>query len=65
MVAGVADAGEIEMGERIFKVQTSSCKVSQSRGYNVQYGDYSWYGAYMKVAKRVDLKSSHHKIKHL
>ena len=41
MVAGVADAGEIEMGERIFKVQTSSCKVSQSRGYNVQYGDYS------------------------
>ena len=34
-------------------------------GCNVQHGDYSYQSctAYLKVAKRADLKSSHHKKK--
>ena len=36
-----------------------------SGGYSVQHGDYSQKhcSAYLEVAKRIDLKSSHHKKK--
>ena len=53
-----------KMGEGGQKVRTSSYKKSKSWGCNVQHGDYSWYcTAYLKVAKRVNLESSHHKKK--
>ena len=45
------------------RVQTSSCKMSKFWASNVQHGDYSqqYCIMYLKVAKRVDLKCSHHK----
>lgn len=44
-------------------VQTSSYKLNKSWGCTVQRGDYSsqYCVVYLKVSKRVDLKSSHHK----
>lgn len=41
------------------KVPTSSFKLNKSWGCDVQHGDHR--SAYSKVAKRVSLKSSHHK----
>lgn len=43
------------------KVQTLSYKISQSQGCNAHHGDYSYniVIAYLKVAQRVHLKSSH------
>ena len=51
------------MGEDSQKGQTSNQKKYKPRGCNVQQGDYSkqCFIAYLKVAKRIDLKSSHHK----
>ena len=50
------------MGEGNQNVQTSSSKINKSQECNVQRGDYSEYcNAYLKVSKRVDLKSYHHK----
>ena len=48
-----------EMSEGGQNSQTSSYKVNRSWGYNLQYGDYVYrYCVYLKVAKKVDLKSS-------
>ena len=54
-----------EMGERHQKVRTSSSKTNKSRGCQGMPGDCSseYRSAYSKVAKRVGLKSSHHKKK--
>ena len=51
------------MGEGGKKVQTSSDMINNLWGFNVQLGGYSsrYCIIYLKVAKRVDLKSSHHK----
>lgn len=43
-----------KMGEGGQKIQTSNFKVSKSWGCNIRHGDL------MKVAKRADLKSTHH-----
>ena len=50
------------MCEGIQKVETSSYKINRFWGCNVQHGDYSqqYCIAYLKVARRVDLKSAHH-----
>ena len=54
------------MGEGDPKAQTSSHNINKSRGCNVQHGGYSSYCvAYLKVAKKIDLKSSHHKKKYV
>lgn len=52
----------VEVGR---KVPTFSYKTSKSWGHNVGYGDYSfqYYVVYLKVPKRVNLKSFHHKKK--
>ena len=53
-----------KMGEGGQKVQISSYKINKSWGCDVQHGDCNTIIvliAYLKVAKRVDLKSSHHK----
>ena len=52
-----------ELGEGGKKVQTSSDMINNLWGFNVQLGGYSsrYCIIYLKVAKRVDLKSSHHK----
>ena len=54
-----------EMGEKGQKVEISSYKMSKSWGCNVQHGDYSqeYCIVYLKVARGVDLKSSHHQKK--
>lgn len=46
-------------GER---VQSVSCKMNKFRGSNGQHGDCSQQYSliYLKVAKRIDLKYSHH-----
>ena len=51
------------MGERGQKIQTSSYKTNKCWGCTVQHGDYNFKYciAYLKVAKRVDLKSYHKK----
>lgn len=51
-----------QMGERCQKVQTFSCKISKSWGFNIRFGKYSYYYsiAYLKVARR-DLKTSQHR----
>ena len=66
MVAG--EWGRGEGGQR--KVQTSRCKINKFWGYNVQNSDYNMHRiehctVYLKVAKGVDLKSSHHSEKKL
>ena len=50
-----------KMGEGGQKVQSSSYKINKSWGCNIQHGNCSYYYciAYLKVAKRVDLKNSH------
>ena len=55
------------MGERGEKVQTSSYKINQPWECNVQHGDCSQQQCvvYLKVAKKVNLESSHHKKKNL
>ena len=52
-----------EIGEGGQKIQTSSYKINKSWACNVQHDDYSqqYCTVYLKVAKRGDLKSSHHK----
>ena len=52
-----------ELGEGGKKVQASSDMINSLWGFNVQLGGYSsrYCIIYLKVAKRVDLKSSHHK----
>ena len=45
------------MDEGVQKRQTSTYKIKKSWGRNVQHGDYSQHITYMKVAKRVDLRS--------
>ena len=59
--AKVRRMGEVE--ESVQGVQSSSYKMNKFWGCDVQHGDYCWKycTAYLKVAKRVDLKSSHHK----
>ena len=54
--------GVREMGEGGQRVQTSSYKMNKFRGCNIQHGDHSYQCCivYLKVAKRVSLKSSHH-----
>lgn len=49
------------MGEGGLKVHISSYQMSQSWRCRVKRGDYSerYCTVYLKVAKRVDLKSSH------
>ena len=51
-------------GESGQKVQTSSYKRNNSSVCNVQHGDYKYQycNVYWKVARKVDLKSSHQKI---
>ena len=41
-------------------------KINKSWGCNVQHGDYSqeYRRVYLKVAKRIDFKSSHHAHSH-
>ena len=53
------------MSEGGQKVQISRYKINKSWRCNIQHGDYSlqYRRAYLKDAKRVDLKSSHHKKK--
>lgn len=55
------------MGEGGQKVQTSAYKITKFWGFNVQHGDYSEQQCivYWKVAKRVDMKSSHRKKKNV
>ena len=46
------------------KVQTSNYKISKSWDCNVEHGDYSQYCiVYLNDAKKVNLKSSHHRKK--
>ena len=56
-----------EMGEGGQKVQNSSFEINKSWGYDVLHGDCSssCCVVYLKIAKRVDIKSSHHKKKKL
>ena len=42
-------------------VQISSFKISKSQGCNVQQVTTVNHPAYLKVARRVDIKSSHHR----
>lgn len=53
--------------EKPTKVQTSSCTTNESLGCDIQQDDYSLQPCvvYSKVAKRVELKCSHHKKKKL
>ena len=53
----------VKMGGGGQKVQTSTYKISNSWGYNVQHGDYITNPVYLKDSKRVNLESSHHKKK--
>ena len=55
--------GSTEMGEGSQKAQTSSYKINKSWGCNVQHGNYVNNDVYLKVFKRVDLKSAHLKKK--
>ena len=61
----VARAREGERGDAGQKVQTFSYKVSKFGGSNMRHGIYRqrYSTAYLKVAKRVGLKCSHHKQK--
>ena len=54
------------MGEGSQRVQTSNYKMNKCWGCNVQHGDYSqeYRRVYLKVAKRIDFKSSHHAHSH-
>lgn len=55
-----------EMGKGCQRIQTSNYKIKTFRGSNVQHDDYSEkliYLKYLKVAQRVDLKSSYHRPK--
>ena len=53
------------MGEGDQKLETSSCNINKSWGYNVHHSDYCQQYCFvcLKVAKTVDLKNSHHKNK--
>ena len=53
------------MGSGGQKAQTSIYKMNKSWRHNIQHDDYSlkYHDIYLKVAKRVDLKSFHHKKK--
>ena len=52
-----------KIGKGGHEVQTSSYKINQFRGYNVHHGGKSsqYYIVYLQVAKRVNLKRSHHR----
>ena len=63
MITRGRELGMVKMGGSGQKVQTSSYKISNSWGYNVQYGDYITNPVYLKDSKRVNLESSHHKKK--
>ena len=46
------------------KIQAFSYKISKSWGYNIQHDDVcQYYTEYLKVVKRVHLKSYHHQKK--
>ena len=53
------------VGEMSQKIQTCSYKISKSWGCDLQHGDYSYQYCivYLKVAERIDLKSSHQREK--
>ena len=55
--------GEGEFDEGSQKVQTSSNKINKYQGCNIQHDKYNEHCCvlYMKVVKRVNRKSSHHK----
>ena len=56
--------GEVnEMGKGDPNLQTLSYKINESWRCNIEYGDYAqqYSIVYLKVAVRVNLRSSHHK----
>ena len=67
MVARGGGRGVGEMGKGGQKIQTSSYKTNKSWGCNVRHGDdcQQYCVVYLKISKKVDLKSSHCKKKNL
>ena len=55
-----------KMGDRNQEVQMSSFKINKSYDHNIQHGDYRQYYVItnLKVAKKVNLRSCHHKKKY-
>ena len=63
MITRGGELGMVKMGGGGQKVQTSSYKINKSWRYNVQHGGYITNPVYLKVSRRVNLESSHHKKK--